>query len=458
MRVLLVNPPHINKHGIWEAISSCMPSLGIGYIASYLLQYDNVEVEILDTNALEIAPSEISFHLDGKRFDYIGVTSTTLTVTKAYQVARQLKKAYPRAPVVMGGVHPTVRPEEVLSRPYVDLIVRGEGEITMKELIVDQKPLEEIPGISYRKDGKIIDTPDRPLIENLDELPFPAYHLLPMEKYRPALGAYRRLPAISMLTARGCPGRCTFCYRMFGKRLRCRSARNIADDIMRLTGNYGIKEISFYDDTFTANRQVVEEFCRILLEEKIDISWCSFSRVDCVNEKTLRLMKAAGCHQIMYGVETLNQDVLRNISKKVTLDQVKTAFELTRSAGIDIRATYMLGNPGETAESLKQVIADAIATEPDIALFNITTPFPGTELYEWADKKGYLATRDWDQYDLSTPVLDLPTLSRTEIAEYYRLSHKKFYLRLSYIFKRLLKIRSWLDLKVNFMSFFSFFD
>ena len=231
-----------------------MPSLGIAWLAA-VLEKDGHQVKILDAHAerlpLDAIPQWVKEH---GPFDLVGLTATTPLIGNALEIARDLKSQFPATLVVLGGVHPTVLPAESLAEPAVDLVVRGEGEETVRE-IAAETPWDKIAGISYRQDGAVVHNPDRKLIDDLDTLPFPAYHLLPMHRYRPAAGAAKRLPATSVLATRGCPGRCSFCYRIYGNRLRCRSGLNLALEVKLLQDRYGIKEICFYDDTFTAVRR-----------------------------------------------------------------------------------------------------------------------------------------------------------------------------------------------------------
>lgn len=214
--------------------------------------------------------------------------------------------------------------EEILDSEYVDLVVRGEGEVTMGEVVAG-KPLDMIHGISFRRNGKTITTPNRELVKDLDSLPMPAYHLLPMDKYRSAVGSYRRLPAMSLFATRGCPGRCTYCYRHFGGKLRRRSDQNVLAEIKVLQETYGIREVTFYDDTFTAFRKTIVEFCETIIKEKIDITWSCFTRVDHIDEPLLFFMKNAGCHSVLFGVESADENILKNIKKQISLEQVKEA-------------------------------------------------------------------------------------------------------------------------------------
>lgn len=444
-RTLLINPPWVRRNGnIWQDVASVMPPLGLAWLAAQLEQA-NFPVEILDAHAERLGWDNLADRLRsyGPR-EIIGITATTSLIGNAMALARMARAEFPQALIVLGGVHPTVLPEEVLAEPCVDLVVRGEGELTMLE-IVSGVVIPTIKGISFRDGERFVHTPDRPLVSNLDDLAPPAYHLLPMDKYYPAAGAYRRLPAISMLATRGCPGRCTFCYRLFGNRIRARSGRKLAEEAKMLQDRFGIREICFYDDTFTAVRKEVEAFLDGLRDLKVDLTWSCFSRVDAVNEGLLQRMKEAGCHQIMYGVESASPEILRNIGKHITPEKVEKAIQLTKRVGIDVRAAFMIGNPGETVQSLEDTMDFAIRLTPDLVIFNIATPFPGTEMFKWADEHGLLLTKDWEDYDLSKPVMRLPTLERKDLEKFYSSAYRRFYLRAGYVLQRLGKLRSFSD-------------
>lgn len=455
MDVLLINPPWVKENfkNIWRKVASCMPPLGIAYIAA-CLEREGVDVEISDLQAERVSVAETRSRIaQYKQPAWIGITATTPLIYNALEIAEICKNLFPDSKVVFGGVHPTVMCEEVLSNENVDYVVRGEGEETFSQLVKGASK-EKISGLSYKVSGEIIHNESRPVIENLDSLPFPAYHLLPMARYYPALGAYKRLPAISMLTTRGCPGKCTFCYgAMFGRKIRAMSPRRIVDNILLLKQDYGIREISFYDDTFTTFKKKVRKLCQIIINEKIDLTWSCFSRVDCVDLETLRMMKSAGCHQIMYGIESADEAILKNINKKTNLGRVKEAIALTKKAKIDVRAAFMLGSPGETLQTMRATMRFAIDLEPDLVVFNITTPYPGTQMFQWAKAMGYLKTFDWTKYDLATPVMELPTVDAKQVEHCYRIAHRHFYLRFPYLVNRLTQMRSVTDLMMNLKSF-----
>ncbi len=346
----------------------------------------------------------------------------------------------------MGGVHPSVMPDEVMADPAVDFVAIDEGEEIMLDL-ADSKNPPEILGLCYKDNGQVIKNPLRPLIKDLDQIPPPAYHLLPMDKYFPAVGSYQRLPVMIMFATRGCPGRCTFCYRTFRGIVRKRSARNIIDEIKILQKNYGVKEVAFYDDTFTLFKEVVREFCQIIEKENIDLTWSCFTRVDHINEELLLIMKKSGCHLILFGVESADEEILKNIHKRISLDQVREAVRLARRIGIETRASFMIGNQGETEATIKKTIDFAIDLDPDEVQFNIATAYPGTELYDWAKERGYIKSFNWNDYSMSNVVLELPGLDRAKMQYYYELAHRKFYFRPKIILRRLLHIRSLVQLR-----------
>jgi radical SAM superfamily enzyme YgiQ (UPF0313 family) len=416
-----------------------MPPLGLAWIAA-VLEQDRHDVSVLDAQAERLYLERISSRLDSLgSFDLVGISATTPLIANALEIARITRAKCPQAHIVLGGVHPTILPEEVLREPAVDVVVRGEGENTMRDLAA-KKPLAEVQGISYRERHAIHHAPDQPLITDLNNLPLPAYHLLPMNRYHAALGASKRRPAISMLATRGCPGRCTFCYRIFGPRLRVRSGRKVAEEVKYLQENFGIREICFYDDTFTVAKTQVYAFCRAIEEMGIDLTWVCFSRVDTVDEALLRCMKKAGCHQILYGVESASPEILHNIGKRADLGRIEQAIRLTKRLGIDVRISLMFGNPGETEQTMRETLQYAIRLGPDVAMFNIATPFPGTEMFRWAEQNGYLLTKNWEEYDLAHPVMDLPTVSAERVEEFYRKAYRKFFLRPSYLIKRVSRL------------------
>ncbi|MDR3281374.1 MAG: B12-binding domain-containing radical SAM protein [Synergistaceae bacterium] len=442
-KTLLVNPNYYStaKDGIWDSVSSIMPPLGLAWLAA-MLEEHGFEVSIKDFMAERNAFNDDVQYIKSQNYDYLGITSTTPQIKSGLLLAQAAKEANPDAVVILGGVHPTVMTDEVLVNDSVDIVVRGEGEKTLLDIVLG-KPYKDIQGISYKNENmEIVHNVDRSVTPNLDDLPDPAYHLLPMEKYFPAVGAYKKLPAVSMLGTRGCPGQCTYCHRQLGKKVRTRSGKRIAAEAKMLHDKFGINEINFYDDTFTTNHKEVFAFIETMKEYNLSMSWVCFSRVDSVDYPLLKAMAESGCHQIMFGVESANKEILRNIKKGINMDVVTRAIKDAQKAGIDVRVSLMIGNPGETRETVMESMSFISKVDPDLLIYNVTTPYPGTEMFKWADENGFLLTKDWDKYDLRHSVMELPTISNKEIDELYSYAYKKFYRRPSYILKRLKMLRS----------------
>ena len=454
MSILLIDPPRtvIKKGNIWKAIRRNHPSLGLVYIAALLEQY-GYRVSIIDMSVETLSLNNLLKGISQNNYTLVGITATTVQINPALLIAQKIKEVLPDVKIVMGGPHPNAMLEEVLSNKSVDYVARGEGEFTMLEL-AEGKKLESIEGLSYKKNDKLLHNLPRPVIKNLDTLPFPARHLLSMDKYYPTSGSYKRLPAMSMITSRGCPGKCTFCDTdIFGKSIRFRSAKNIVREMEFLIKNYKIKEISFYDDTFTTSKKNIEELCAIIIRDNIDITWSCSSRIDRVDPSLLKIMQRAGCHSICYGIESACEEIQSNIKKKISLSRVGEAIKWTKKANMEVRVSFMLGNPGETEETLKKTIQYAISLKPDIFVFNLTTPFPGTEMFNWAKDKGYLKTFNWDDYDLGQVVMNLPSVRPKTIEKYYRIAYRKSYLRPSYLIRRLGRIKSYHSLMLHLQIF-----
>lgn len=445
-----------DSENIWKEVNSNFPPLGLASIAAYVRSKGH-PVKIIDCNIA--APSVQSFKPFFEKeivqrfssINVIGLTAMTCNVKKAYKIAQICKKYYPNTIIVFGGVHATSLPDEVINNKFVDIVVMGEGEITFEEIIAN-KDLNKINGIVFKKHNKgkyrIIKNPLRKRIADLDSLPMPAYDLLPILKYMPAKGTYKRLPAMSMMTSRGCPGRCTFCSKTLGNRLVFKSAEKIFEEILYLIKNYGIRQILFYDDTFTVFRANVIRLCELIIKNKVDISWTCFARVDFVDFEMLKKMKQAGCHQIMYGVENIDETVLKNINKKTSIEQVINAAKWTKKSGIECRLAFMVGSPGDNKKIIEKNIRFVNKLNPDLLVVNITTPFPGTAMFNWAKEKNLILTYDWDDYTLAKPVMKLENLTTDQIKELYKLMYRRFYFRPTYITNRLFKIKSINDIKI----------
>ncbi len=447
-KVLLISPPWVigEDRNLFNDVAACWPSLGLAYIAA-VLEGAGHDVKYLDYSAEHYTVGDTALALGRYRekFDFIGLTATTPLIDNALVIAEQAKEIFPDVKIVLGGTHPSIMPTEAMSNSAVDFVVMGEGEETMLEL-VNGHEVSQISGLCYKQNGQIIKNSLRPLIPDLDTIPPPAYHLLPMDKYHPSVGFYKRLPSMVLLATRGCSGQCTFCYNAFKGRIRKRPARKIIEEIKVLQRDYGIKEIAFVDDTFTLFKDVVKDFCDIIEKEKIDVTWSCFTRADKIDEDLLRAMKRAGCHSILFGVESADEQILKNIKKGISLSKSVEAVKLARQVGIETRVSFMIGNQGETEETIKKTIDFAIKLDPDEVQFNIATAYPGTELFAWAKERGYMKSFNWSDYTMSNVVFELPGLDKAKMQFYYELAHRKFYFRPKIILRRLSHIRSWTQL------------
>lgn len=437
--VLLINPPWLSKdQNIWHGIKGAMPSLGLLSVAAYLEQ-QGISVQVLDIHVEKLSAEETKAIIRQVAPKIVGLTVMTATSVPSYKIARLAKEVDSNILVVMGGVHAEAMPEECLLNSAVDLIVRGDGELTFHRLVVEHlngRSLLALTGISYRSGGRVVHMPPGETIMDLNKLPFPAYHLVPMEKYYPAMGAYKRLPAINMLMTRGCPGKCTFCNSAMTK-LRTRDAELVVDEIIRLKKTYGIREIQFYDDTFTIFKQNVFQFCELMQKKKVDVTWTAFARTDCISPELAKEMKAAGCHQILFGVESGDDGILENIRKPIDREKTKWAHDIVRESGIELRSAFIFGNMGENVKTMQNTLNFALELNPDIAIFNICTPYPGTQLFKWAKEHGYLKHEDWTEYELSTFLMNLPTVTDKELKDFYMYAYRKFYRRPTAVWRRL---------------------
>jgi len=413
-RVFLLFPPNrLYK----ETMKLVFPPLGISYIASVIR--DEVEVAIMDAQA-EGFYNEIElddqFMIYGSSYDDIlrrieafapDIVGISCLFSSIFPVVRELcqriKKLNPDIITITGGTYPTFCAEELLAKePALDIIVLGEGEYTMRDIILALRrdgDLSEIDGIAWKEDGKVRVNPKTQLIENLDEIPFPARDLLPMDLY-PKINIPHSFSAkhrynTPMITSRGCPCRCTFCSssRFWGYKYRWRSAENVLDEIGELIDKWGIREIQFEDDNITANKARAKKIFQGIIERgyKISFNLPNGVAVWTLDEELIDLMKRAGCYELTLAFESGSQYVLDNIIKKpLNLERAKEITKLVHKAGIRTNAFYIFGFPGETMEHIKETFRFAREVKTHTAYFFIANPLPGTELYERARAEGIL--------------------------------------------------------------------
>ncbi|MBF0316529.1 MAG: radical SAM protein [Nitrospirae bacterium] len=441
MHFVFINPNRaLARSSIWSVVNSITPPIGLALLSA-LLERNGHRSRIIDAMALNLDVSGVLSAMDVRGDGVVGITATTPDMDMAVEIASAVRSRYPHLRILMGGVHPTIYHRELVESGVCDLVIRGEAEGAIVAL-ANEEPLEGIANLTWRTaNAEVVQNPQSNDFVDLNNLPMPNYAKLPMHKYHSALGSAKRVPSIGMITSRGCPGKCTFCFSsMFGSRVRVTSATGVFEHIIHLKNVYGIREISFYDDTFTANRKRVEQLCNMLISDNVNISWSCFARVDTVSPDLLKLMKAAGCHQIMYGFESTEDDVLRAINKKVTSDRYHNVIRWTRDAAIDIRGAFMLGIPGEGPGGMTKTIEFSKAIDIQFAIFNITTPFPGTDMFKWAMDNGYIKHTRWSHYDMAHAIMALPTVSAGEVEAAYKRAYREFYLRPRYVLNRLRSI------------------
>lgn len=464
---LLINPPYVFPNGFYSGQRALDPPLGLMALAGYVRSAGQT-VRILDCNVeFSDTEKELEAYLSenlkavGLSPRVVGLTTTTPTIYAAFRIARTVKRLFPDALVVFGGAHAAYVPDESLSKAFVDVVCIGEGEDTLLE-ILESVPLEQIRGIAYKLHGsdgaiELRRNTSRERIRALDSLPLPAYDLLNMGVYRPIIGNFKRLPAMMMISSRGCPWSCNFCRRPVGKMWTYRSAESLYGEMKMLSERYGIRDITFMDDVFTVNRQRVFDLCRLLVENPLDVKWKCFARVDIVSPELLVAMKGAGCWGIMFGVENFDQTILNEVNKEVELNQIFDAIHWSKVAGLDIRLCMMVGNMADTKAGLDRNIALLKKLEPDTLSVAILTPFPGHDIYNELLPTGRITTFDWDLYFGSTPIVRIDHMTQEEVYSYFRKMTFDFYFRPSYILRRLLKMRNLKELKYYAIGFFGLF-
>jgi anaerobic magnesium-protoporphyrin IX monomethyl ester cyclase len=462
MKVALVNPPYgleelVGKSKSMKGIMNIVQPLGLGYIAA-LLERNGYPVVIEDCQCLSVDHHALMDRLRRFQPDILGISATTPTFGSSLITAQQVKQNLPNAVTIIGGAHVTALPRETMAYDCFDVGVIGEGDYTTLELVkhIEKQGLsnlEEVLGIAFKRNGEFYQTERRPFIKNLDELPFPARHLLPpLHMYHPAPTSYRRLPNAHLLTSRGCAGaRCVFCDRGgFGFSVRFRSVENVFEEIEQLINVYGARDLKFFDDTFTIDKKRVLRICEEFKKRHIDIPWCCLARANTVNRETLKAMKKAGCWEILFGFESMDQNVLSKLMKFTTVQQNVKAVELCHEAGISVRGNFIVGSPFDTMETMETDLREAMRLNMEFAHFNKFTPYPGSELYRTLAEQGYRYdfTKWESQHDMRGAIMYVPNgITEAQYRKWLVKAHKKYYLRLRYIARQLFGIRRAYDVK-----------
>ncbi len=470
MRVMLVNP----KFRL-PIDTRTTPHLGLAYLAA-ISEERGDEVFLFDADVENEPITEAVRRFDP---DLVGITANTPQVKSAWRTAKAVKSVKD-VPVVLGGPHVSVLPAESVSRPEVDVVVRGEGEpawVKLSEIIETAQKgasnftaknlldpeanlLSGLLGISYfTTDGKEWHNPDHPPIADLDTLPFPAYHVFKMEYYtnlQPATDSIDGSKSFSIMTSRGCPYRCTFCSQsIMLVKWRARSPESVLAEWQHLVHNLGAQEIGVLDDSANIQMGRLEKIADLLIENNINhVPWIFVNgiRANLATKPLLGKLKKAGLKRTAFGVESGDPDVLLSIDKKIDHDTIRQAFKNAKAVGLETIGFFIIGLPGETEESMEQTIKFACEVDPLIANFSMMTPYPGTKVYEIAKRQGKLLLSDWEDYVFfdGRARYELGDMTAEMIERKWKEAYRRFYLRPKRIWMTLTRVDFWLNWRRTF--------
>jgi len=434
--IVFVNPPvmRADKGDFRLKREVSVPPEGLCYLAACTREA-GFNTYIIDAPNLGFDHGQATENILNLEPHYVGITAVTITIHDAARLAKMVKEKAPEVVTIIGGVHVTVLPERTMELfPEFDIGVIGEGEVTIVELLQALsrgEDLSKVKGIIIRRNSNLIRTEARPFIQNLDILPFPAWDLLPHlgKYYKQSVARASRFPAASLVTSRGCPGKCAFCaLSVFGNRLRGFSAERVYELFRHLAEEYGIRSIVINDDNFVVFRKRLKELCERLLQEPLGLTWSCFSRVDNVTSEVLQLMKKAGCTDVAYGIESGSQRLLDECKKGITLKQAEEAVKWSKDAGLKVTGYFIIGFLGETRATMEETIAFAKKLPLDDFLLSYMVPYPGCELYQKAHELGEF-NEDWanmNQWEINF----IPRgLTREEMESYFKRAFREFYLR-----------------------------
>lgn len=434
----------------------------LAYVVA-VLEKASIEVEFIDAVVEEMSISDFADTAAKTNPDMVVIECSTPSIKYDLSTAKSLKERMSDVFIVLIGSHPTFFHREIMrDNPQVDAICRGEFDLTVRDLAValsNGDKLNKVKGITYRNRQGVQENEDHPLIKNIDELPFPARHIVKSDYYRQGTFTGRRCTTV--VSSRGCPHRCTYCLwpkTLYGNRFRARSAENVVAEIEQVVKDFHIDEIYFDDDSLALNRARILRICQLINQKDIKVKWISQCRVDSMDEEILSVMKGAGCHYIRFGVESGSQKMLDIMRKGTTLAQIERAFDLCRKLGIKTQAFFLLGIPGETPQTMRESIEFAKKLRPDSAQFAVVVPHPGTELYEICQSKGWLKYETWEDFSAGNCLIETEKLSRKDVERARIQAYREFYFRPSYIFTTVLRPRNLREVGSVVKSAYSIID
>lgn len=444
MRVLLLEPPKTP----WEMMGDVVaPPLGLAQLAACLEQ-NHIAVEVLDANALKIGWEALESAIAEKRPDLVGVTVYTPYVPEVARAADLAHRAAPSATIVLGGPHVTFTAAETLRTiPQVDIVVRGEGDravVALAQAVAEGADLERVPGISYRSDEEIVETPAGPPVD-VTTLPLPAFHLLPMERYRfPALGG----AFATVLASRGCPFRCTFCseWPFWRNGWRPYDPNAVVEQLDILVNRYGRHNIWFGDDCFNVDRDHVAAICEGILQRGIDVDWFYQGRADMLvkYKELVPLMRRAGNRLVQLGIEASTDDQRDELNKQLRTETVKEAVRLLRQEDIVCQGMIIVGIPSDTPRTFEHKVGFVKWLGIDQPVFTMYTPFPGTQAYEDAIANGWLEIpADYGRYDMANALMGTQHMTRKQVWNYTGWAFTSSYLHPVRMASNLLSRNDW---------------
>ncbi|NLE04376.1 MAG: radical SAM protein [Crenarchaeota archaeon] len=375
------------ENGPWYLGRKFLP-LGLAFVAG-ALEKAGFQVQILDNYLLKKSLEEVKICVKKLNPQIVGITCGSATYHKCVETAVAIKEVLPECKIVVGGWHPSYVPDSMLQHIEIDYVVIGEGERAMTELAIhltgnpNAKPITQVPGIGYRKNGQIIKNPPS-LIMDLDEIPFAARHLFDLTRYDRKMEFLDVEPVDIMSIIRGCPFNCAFCEtkKMWGPSCRFFSPKRVVEEVKYMMEKYGSKGIYFINDNFTIRKKETLEFCKLMKQEKLDLQWICDTRADMLNHDILSNMKEAGCKTIWFGVESGSPRILEKINKHISIEQTEKAIKMCKQVGIQVAASFILGIPGETVADMEESLKFAKRLNPDLCQFNTVIAYPDSLLYE----------------------------------------------------------------------------
>lgn len=439
MKVLLLNPPTqdnkkfiregrcTQEQGVWATL---WPPVSLATVGA-VLEHNGFQARIIDCPASEVTWEKLGEVIKEFSPQLVIWSTGTPSIDNDLSLAAFIKKINSTTVTAVFGTHVTALDRRCMDEYLqLDFILRNEPELTALDLVravQDRKPFDTIAGLTFRSGaGEIISNPSRPFIEDLDSLPYPAWHLIDTSRYRLPFSNEQFLIIAPL---RGCPFNCSFCtcQTYYGKKLRKRRVENVIKEIEYDIAQFSVKNFFVWAETFVVDKHYVEQLCRAIIAQRLAISWTCNSRVDTVDAALLKLMKQAGCWMISFGIESAEQTILDEVQKETTIEQARDAVRWAHDAGIKAVGHIIFGLPGETAATIKKTMRYAKKLGLDLAQFYCAVPFPGSALYERACKEGWIHDSDFSHFKQDNAVMELPTITAKAVNQYRTHAYRDFY-------------------------------